>query len=120
MSAIMYRAPATYPMPDPEVDRWEARAACRDYDPEWWFPEHGDKRTRKLAVAICSECPVKQNCLDEHQGERYGVFGGKSANQRVRNHVPELCTAPHCDHQAHAKGLCNTHYRSEMRKVAAS
>jgi hypothetical protein len=34
------------------------------------------------AIAICSNCPVRDECLDLYLSERFGVFGGKTATER--------------------------------------
>ncbi|MGE5136756.1 MAG: WhiB family transcriptional regulator, partial [Gemmatimonadota bacterium] len=51
------------------------RAACRDHDPELWFPRNGDG---SKAIAICATCPEKAPCLKwaiEHHA-RHGIWGG--------------------------------------------
>ncbi len=48
---------------------WQTRAACRDADPELFFPPTGDDTSviaarHKIAVApICQACPVATDCL---------------------------------------------------------
>ena len=54
---------------------WMDAAACRDEDPELWFPLDGNGR---LARAICRECPVRVDCLNHAiaVGTRDGIWGG--------------------------------------------
>jgi WhiB family redox-sensing transcriptional regulator len=68
---------------------WQKDAACRDHDPELFFPatEVGPgARQVEQAKAVCAQCPVVAACLAEHGGEEFGVFGGLSAtDRRARN-----------------------------------
>ena len=63
---------------------WQERARCRDYDPEVFFPEKGG--SSREAKRICSECPVRIECLNYalRRDERYGVWGGMSERERRR------------------------------------
>lgn len=41
---------------------WLDHAACRQYDPGWWFPKPHESSAP--AVHICvNECPVRVSCL---------------------------------------------------------
>ena len=48
---------------------WQGRAACRDVDPELFFPASHDytapANVRALieAGAVCGRCPVRRECL---------------------------------------------------------
>ncbi|WP_206442567.1 WhiB family transcriptional regulator [Streptomyces boncukensis] len=67
---------------------WHHAAACRDHDPEIWFPSDGDAADR--ARAICAACPVKAPCLqlallvegNTARDSRYGIFAGLTGRQR--------------------------------------
>lgn len=70
---------------------WHAQAACRNSDPDlWWPPEGTDIRTvegRRLvatAVRICQSCPVRKTCLDQalKNSEPDGIWGGLTYHQR--------------------------------------
>lgn len=37
-----------------------------------WF----DEKNTKQAVAVCSKCPVQQQCAADGAGQVYGVWGG--------------------------------------------
>jgi WhiB family transcriptional regulator, redox-sensing transcriptional regulator len=70
-----------------DTDAWEKRAACRDYDPESWFPVgHGALAEAQYEVArgICNTCPVQQRCLTEslERGDEWGMFGGQTPEER--------------------------------------
>jgi WhiB family redox-sensing transcriptional regulator len=67
---------------------WMTRAACVDMDLNIFFPgpgRLGAADTRK-AVAICAQCPVRQECLDYalQRPDMAGVWGGTSHRARVR------------------------------------
>jgi WhiB family redox-sensing transcriptional regulator len=66
---------------------WRHQAACKDQDPEYWFPVDAPGRTpaHRRAISICQSCPVQEECLtwalDNH--EFYGIWGGTTARQRA-------------------------------------
>lgn len=56
--------------------RWHLLAACRGYGPEAFYDD------QEAAKATCRRCLVREECADEGQGERYGVWGGLSEDER--------------------------------------
>lgn len=61
---------------------WAVFAACRDRDPDAFFPvTPGDERA---ALRICSGCPVRQDCLEFalEARVRFGIWGGLTEKQR--------------------------------------
>jgi len=66
---------------------WRVGAACRDADPEMFFPEGTmgpaiEATTR--AKRICASCPVRTPCLEwalRHRAD-FGVWGGHTENER--------------------------------------
>jgi WhiB family transcriptional regulator, redox-sensing transcriptional regulator len=74
----------------PPVRLWRTDdAACRGADIGLFYPE-GPRAANlaKKAVAICSGCPVKAECLEVHMDEeqngggRYGIKGALTAEER--------------------------------------
>jgi WhiB family redox-sensing transcriptional regulator len=77
---------------------WLDQAACRDSDPEQFFPEPGEQTKAAEAKAICASCQVRDHCRDlatkaagglDHD---HGVFGGTLPAERSRlrgNTFPE-------------------------------
>src|SRR5262245_10919429 len=66
---------------------WRQKARCQDYDSELFFPiSHGLERQIQESAAkdICDRCPVVADCLTWalDQGEAFGVWGGKSEEER--------------------------------------
>jgi WhiB family redox-sensing transcriptional regulator len=91
----------------PARDRpdWRAGAACRDADPELFFPD-GDSRSAraqvKTAKLICRGCPVSATCLSWAlaSGQEAGIWGGLTEDER---------------HRLHRSGLLSTGRRLTMR-----
>ena len=66
-------------------DDWRLRGSCRDDDPDAWFSD----ATAAYAAFVCLGCPVIAQCLEaalafETGAPRWGVWGGKTAEQRRR------------------------------------
>ena len=77
---------------------WLDQAACRDLDPERFFPESGEQTKAAEAKAICASCQVRDRCLDlavkaaSGLDRDHGVFGGALPAERSRlrgNSFPE-------------------------------
>lgn len=68
-------------------DDWRDHAACRDADPELFFPV-GTAGPALLQIEqakqICARCPVRAACLDWaiRNGQDAGVWGGTSEEER--------------------------------------
>ncbi len=68
------------------AQQWKLRAACKDIPVEVFFPPAGKEA---VALAICSECPVRKECLEfalDYEGpdrDRHGVFGGMTPEDRI-------------------------------------
>jgi WhiB family redox-sensing transcriptional regulator len=68
-------------------DDWRHRAACRDEDPELFFPVSdagpGAQQAAK-AKAVCARCPVQRECLNYavELGLDHGIFGGTTERER--------------------------------------
>ena len=80
--------PARECCPDPRDDAaWRDAAACRDADPELFFPD-GDIRSAraqvKAAKLICRGCPVTVPCLSWAlaSGHEAGIWGGLTEDER--------------------------------------
>jgi WhiB family redox-sensing transcriptional regulator len=66
---------------------WTSRAACRDKDPELFFPVSDmgpGARQVTEAKAVCAGCPVRSACLDYalDNGLDHGIFGGMTEKDR--------------------------------------
>jgi WhiB family transcriptional regulator, redox-sensing transcriptional regulator len=66
---------------------WRDGAACRDGDPELFFPE-GTAGPALLqtdqAKRVCQSCPVRTPCLDfaQRHGLGFGIWGGVTGEER--------------------------------------
>lgn len=60
-----------------EVSGWRKAAACRGVPVDVFFDRY--PAVRDVALLICSDCPVREECLEEAKRthEHYGVRGGK-------------------------------------------
>jgi WhiB family transcriptional regulator, redox-sensing transcriptional regulator len=68
---------------------WRAEAACRDADPELFFPDGdiGSARAQVMrAKLICRSCPVSATCLSWAlaDGQEAGIWGGLTEDERRR------------------------------------
>ena len=66
---------------------WRDRAACRDVEPELFFPAAEDGAARhaqvQAAKAVCAGCPVRVECLAEALARiPYGIAGGLTEHER--------------------------------------
>ncbi|MEU4261779.1 WhiB family transcriptional regulator [Streptomyces sp. NPDC025273] len=69
------------------MDNWRMLAACRDEDPDLFFPigSTGPALVQtEDAKAVCAACPVRDQCLEWalENGQDSGVWGGLSENER--------------------------------------
>lgn len=73
------------PNDEPEEDLF-TDAACRDADPDLFFPGGADGEEPPLASPevkeICRRCPVAGQCLDRFIDEEFGVFAGTTGYER--------------------------------------
>lgn len=75
--------------PDPGGTDWRHREACRDLDPELFFPlGTSDANLLQIDAAkrICRTCPVREPCLEWalNTGDA-GVWGGTTEAERRKH-----------------------------------
>ena len=69
---------------------WRAKAACREVDPELFFPQVGQTPQATRAKQVCAGCQVRGACLQAAlQGplardDRHGIFAGTTPRERQR------------------------------------
>ena len=68
---------------------WRADSACREEDPDLFFPVAGEgtpagKAQYAEAKTVCARCPVRADCLAYalDSGLDDGVFGGTTPDER--------------------------------------
>jgi WhiB family redox-sensing transcriptional regulator len=66
---------------------WQNEAACRDCDPELFFPLGTTGQAIadiEWAKSICAACPVQPQCLDFALKTRqeFGIWGGTTEDER--------------------------------------
>lgn len=72
------------------MENWRALAACRDADPELFYPVgdgwagQGNARRAEQARAVCAVCPVRAECLADalERGDVFAVLGGTLPDER--------------------------------------
>jgi WhiB family redox-sensing transcriptional regulator len=77
------------PTPAAATDDWRRDGACRDHDPEVFFPVGNSAAAQadtREAKAICRGCPFKNKCLSHalDQDIRHGIWGGTTERERAR------------------------------------
>lgn len=60
---------------------WTRRAACRNLDPDFMFPE-GNNNHYKEQRKVCAGCPVSTECAELGRDEAWGMWGGTTVKQR--------------------------------------
>lgn len=62
--------------------QWASFAACKDTDPDLFFPTSGAGLTD--AKRICASCSCRKACLEYalQRNEKHGVWGGTSERER--------------------------------------
>ncbi|MFD7136303.1 WhiB family transcriptional regulator [Streptomyces sp. NPDC059894] len=69
------------------MDDWREHAACRDEDPDLFFPigTSGPALLQtEQAKAVCRRCPAREPCLEWalETDQTLGVWGGTSETER--------------------------------------
>jgi WhiB family redox-sensing transcriptional regulator len=78
--------PPPAPANDDGEGGWWARAACRDADPELFFPEPGQLPQTAKVKEVCAGCAVRGPCLDaalRRGDDRHGIVAGTTPRERV-------------------------------------
>lgn len=75
--------PDTLSSPFPPRPEWMADGACRNSDPDLFFPLHGE--SAEAAKGVCDGCEAREECLAFAlaEGIEHGVWGGLSPRQRA-------------------------------------
>ncbi|MFD3516281.1 WhiB family transcriptional regulator [Streptomyces sp. NPDC058657] len=70
------------------VPDWQWRGACREENPEVFFPHSTNEVLAEVAKSWCARCPVQKPCLQWALETRqdYGVWGGLTEKERRRLH----------------------------------
>jgi WhiB family transcriptional regulator, redox-sensing transcriptional regulator len=67
---------------------WLDLAACKDSDPELFFPERGEQAKGQAAKQVCAACQVQPQCRDlavrtaSSREEDHGIFAGTTPHER--------------------------------------
>ncbi|HET9899016.1 MAG TPA: WhiB family transcriptional regulator [Streptosporangiaceae bacterium] len=68
-------------------DEWWSAAACRNAEPDLFFPisaTPASKATIQRAKQVCASCPVSAQCLSYalHHRQEQGIWGGLTDDER--------------------------------------
>jgi WhiB family transcriptional regulator, redox-sensing transcriptional regulator len=94
---------------------WRSLSACRDADPELFFPLSawgpGQAQTAS-AKAVCASCQVRSDCLQFalRSGQEFGVWGGTSEDERRALRRAQLVRTP--------RPVAESAQRSKRRRAA--
>lgn len=66
---------------------WREEAACKDLDPELFFPSTGAGEVAELvalAKSVCANCTVRDECLRfaVRSKQEFGIWGGMTEEER--------------------------------------
>ena len=76
------RVPHPAPSRDGDHFDWRARGACRDLEPDLFFPDPSESAVD--ALTACSACVVRPQCLTWalQTRQQYGIWGGTTEDDR--------------------------------------
>lgn len=89
-------------------DEWWGLAACRNAEPELFFPisvTPASRPTVERAKQVCASCPVQSQCLSyalRHRQEQ-GIWGGLTEDERRRMAASERAAIRSAGIWAHAR-----------------
>lgn len=71
------------------IGDWRERSACRQSDPDLFFPAGTPGQTAGQIVEakrVCATCPVREPCLEYAlvSNEDFGIWGGATEEERRR------------------------------------
>jgi WhiB family redox-sensing transcriptional regulator len=90
LAATRQRLTTPPPAPADGGRDWRQDAACRDADPELFFPEPGQLPQVAAAKEVCAGCAVRGPCLDNAlhgplaRDDHHGIFAATTARDRTR------------------------------------
>lgn len=107
---------------------WLNDAACKGMDPQMFYIDTRRSMNQpetRYAISVCKACPVVKRCLEENIHEQYGIWGGKTAEERqkMRARMGAGLRCVMCDKKFSSLTLqaryCSQACRSEARRVSA-
>jgi len=103
---------------------WMDRIACKDQDPELFFPTatgKGATREAGAAALICAACPVQRECGEHRKrtGAASGVWGNTYHNTKGRRTLAPINHGTDAGYHQHLKrGLPICHSCRQAHKYA--
>ena len=67
-----------------KLGEWREKAECLGEDTDFFYID--DRSPRQPAMAVCSRCTVRWQCLVEavERNERWGIWGGMLTPERIK------------------------------------
>ena len=83
---IPVAVPSGIPPDGPLLDDWYLAGACRGLESSIFYPDHAEAAEEARALAVCSGCEVRSECLDHAlvRRESTGIWGGTTERDRRR------------------------------------
>ena len=68
------------------MNDWRSHGRCSTEDLDLFFADEEDYAAERAAKAICSECNVRERCLEQALADRekVGIWGGFNPAERRR------------------------------------
>lgn len=82
MNELFDAADPAIAVPITEERPWAVFAACRDQNPDLFFPTNPEEE--RAAIRVCNGCAVQVECLEFalEARVRFGIWGGLNEKQR--------------------------------------
>lgn len=68
------------------TEDWRKQALCKDRHIDLWYPPLDTDvpdNYYQISRAVCRQCPVWRECLDDGVNERWGMWGGLTPQERT-------------------------------------
>lgn len=77
------------------MNDWRDHAACRDVEPELFYPKaarNGARTMYREPIQVCRTCPVRTECLEWAYtvNDQWAVLGGLSPRQRAKTRAAHM------------------------------
>ena len=95
------------------MDDWRSESNCRTEATSLFFT--GYPKDEYKAKAICANCPVSNDCLEDalSRNEEFGIWGGLNPQERFNSYLRRALRDRHSISSQHSTPHDNTHLASE-------
>lgn len=110
-------------MPQYEED-WREQALCKDCHVDLWYPPLDTdipENYYTISRAVCRQCPVWKQCLDDGVDEKWGLWGGLTPQERTAltvDHPKASVMRPHGTWTRYRQGCrCTECVEAEAKEI---